>query len=119
MGSTDVFTDLQQIDYFKVMSLFQTFKGRSLQINVIGTIVIPFFINSFDYADYKTEIAFGNCEDEDNWFYLEKAKDLGSVWYAYDNFISADNIVFKMEYDIFTTWIHIACELEGIEMDAG
>lgn len=108
--------DLQEIDYFKIISLFNTFKGRSLQINVIGTIVIPFWINNFDWYDYGDRIGFGEFEDEEKWFILDKAEDLNDVWNKYDDFSSEDNIIFKIKCDVFTTWIHIVCGLEGIEM---
>jgi len=108
-------TDLQKIDYFKVIALFKTFKGRSVQINIIGSIVIPFWIKSFDWADYKEDIMFGEFEDEINQFYIEKHNM--DAWNVYDDFSSEDRLIFKLEFDIFTTWIEIICPLEGIEMD--
>jgi len=106
--------DLQKVDYFKVIALLKTFKGRSAQINVIGSIIIPFWINSFDFTDYKEEIMFGEFEDETKQFYIEK--DGMDVWTVYDDFSSEDRLVFKISFDIFTTWIEIICSLEGIEM---
>jgi len=106
--------DLQKVDYFKVIALLKTFKGRSLQINVIGSIVIPFWIDDFDYADYKEDIMFGELEDETKHFYIEK--DGMDAWNVYDDFSSEDRLIFKLEFDIFTTWVEIICSLEGIEM---
>lgn len=107
--------DLQKVDYFKVIALLKTFKGKSLQINVIGSIVIPFWIESFDFENWKEEIGFGEFEECDNWFYIEK--DGMNAWNVYDDFSSEDRLIFKIEFDIFTTWVEIICSLEGIEMD--
>jgi len=105
---------MEKIDYFKIMSLFQTFKGRSLQLNFVGARTIPMWIDNFDYRDYENEIGFGELDSED-WFYLKKDGDLNDVWEEYDEFGSEDNVIFKLKFDIFTSWIHIICCLEGIE----
>jgi hypothetical protein len=106
--------DLQKVDYFKVIALLKTFKGRSVQINVIGSIVIPFWIEEFDWVEYEDEIMFGEFEDETVRFYIEK--DGLDAWNVYDAFLSDDRLIFKIEFDIFTTWVEIICSLEGIEM---
>lgn len=108
-------TDLQHIDYFKIISLFQVFKGRSVQINFVAAKTIPMWIENFDFSDYESQIAFGEFEDEDNWFYLKKDGDLNDVWYEYDDFTSEDNVIFKLEFDVFRNWIHVRCCLVGIE----
>lgn len=114
--------DLSQakIDYFKVMALFQTYKGRSLAINVIGAVPLPpIWIDDFDYVDYEDKIGFGEFEeDQGSWIFLNKDRELADVWYGYDNFTSEDNIIFKLKSDIFVTWIHVKCCLEGIEQCA-
>ena len=38
---TELVDNMQRVDYFKVISLLQTYKGRSLEINVVGAIPIP------------------------------------------------------------------------------
>lgn len=115
---------MEQIDYFKVMSLLQVYKGRPLQISVVGAVSIPFFINDFDYEDYNEEICFGEKdEDMGNWFWINKAEM--SAWNHYDTFISTDSLIFKLvldepddfvEEDLLITYVVIMCSFEGIEM---
>ena len=115
---TELMDNMQKIDYFKVISLFKTFQGRSVEINIIGAVPLPGkWICNFDYADYDDEIAFGEFEEDQGlWFFLKKDGDLYDVWEGYDDFASEDNIIFKLKKDIFVTWIHVKCNFEGIEM---
>lgn len=118
---------MEQIDYFKVISLLQTYKGRNLQINVVGAISIPFLIKDFDYEDYKEEICFGEKdEDMGSWFFIDKAEM--NAWNHYDTFNTADSLIFKLvldepedfaEEDLLITYIVIMCPLEGVEMNGG
>ena len=115
---------MEKINYFKVMSLLETYKGRQLQINVIGAISIPFLINNFDYIDYEEDICFGEKdEDMGSWFWIDKTKM--SAWNNYDNFESMDSLIFKLvldepddfaEEDLLVTYVVIMCPLEGVEM---
>lgn len=115
---------MEKIDYFKVMSLLQVYKGRPLQINVVGAISIPFLIKDFDYEDYREEFCFGEKdEDMGNWFFIDKT-DM-SAWNHYDSFGLTDSLIFRLvldepddfaEEDLLITYVVIMCPFEGIEM---
>lgn len=105
---------MQKIDLHKVESLFKTFQGKPVKIYIIGTITIPFYINSFDWVSYKDEITFGEFEEYDSWFYVPLNEELKEILNEYDNFTHEEKVRFIIEFDIFTTYIDIVfdCEIE-------
>lgn len=115
---------MEKINYFKVMSLLHTYKGKTLQINVVGAVSIPFIINCFDYVEYQDAIAYGESEeDQGSWFWINKAELC--AWNHYDRFESMDSLIFRLvldepddftEEDILVSYVVIMCPFEGIEM---
>ncbi len=95
-----------RVDLFKVESLFSQFQGKPVIIHVTGTITIPFYIKKFDWQHLDDEICFGEFEDCDNWFRLEK-DEIKEINHTYDNFTHEDYVEFRCHYDIFTTYITV------------
>jgi len=91
-----------RIDLFKMERLFDTFKGNPVTINVIGNILIPFYIDNFQWEHSVDEISFGEEGERDSRFRIDK-DDLVGIHNEYELFGSEDKIVFEIRFDGFRT----------------
>lgn len=98
---------MEKIDIFKVMMLFDSFKGNAVRIDVIGTILIPFYIDEFDWYYTDDEIAFGENEMHDDWFRVDRDIELKEISSGYDVFTHEEKVRLVAQYDIFTTYIDV------------
>ena len=97
---------MQRIDLWKLECLFEEFKDHPVLIDVVGTIKIPFSLNCFDWDQTNDEICFGDFEESDDWFWIDKG-DIVGMYNEYDMFTHEDVVKIEMHFDIFTTHVYL------------
>jgi hypothetical protein len=98
---------MKEITYTQLCETLQSLNGKTVQVNVIGTIKIPFVYSDFECVCTDEGISFGEHETELYPFNITRNIITGIK--KYDMLVESDVwVVIKTQVDdIFTTYIEI------------